>query len=153
MDGFYVFQTIRSVLNWHIHRISSGIGKAWNMPEYRNTKLLLYPIYSKNCLSISDYDLGSLLPRISGMTTDRKQSNPLTGDEIILVTAHGITNIKFLFPLCSHCQYIIWKRLLPAILTTIINGSTLISITKLSQRPDFFRIAGQDFRASILFYT
>ena len=94
MDGFYVFQTIRSVLNWHILRISSGTGKAWNMPEYQNMKRLLYPVYSRNCLSISDYGLGRRLPRILRMNSDKKRSNPLTDDESISVTAHVITNIK-----------------------------------------------------------
>lgn len=96
MDGFYVFQTIRSVLNWHILRISSGTGKAWNMPEYQNMKRLLYPVYSRNCLSISDYGLGRRLPRILRMNSDKKRSNPLTDDESISVTAHVITNIKAL---------------------------------------------------------
>ena len=95
MDGFYVFQTIRSVLNWHILRISSGTGKAWNMPEYQNMKRLLYPVYSRNCLSISDYGLGRRLPRILRMNSDKKRSNPLTDDESISVTAHVITNINF----------------------------------------------------------
>ena len=94
MDGFYVFQTIRSVLNWHILRISSGTGKAWNMPEYQNMKRLLYPVYSRNCLSISDYGLGRRLPRILRMNSDKKRSNPLTDDESISVTAHVITNNK-----------------------------------------------------------
>lgn len=94
MDGFYVFQTIRSVLNWHILRISSGTGKAWNMPEYQNMKRLLYPVYSRNCLSISDYGLGRRLPRILRMNSDKKRSNPLTDDESISVTAHVITNTK-----------------------------------------------------------
>lgn len=95
MDGFYVFQTIRSVLNWHILRISSGTGKAWNMPEYQNMKRLLYPVYSRNCLSISDYGLGRRLPRILRMNSDKKRSNPLTDDESISVTAHVITNTLY----------------------------------------------------------
>lgn len=103
MDGFYVFQTIRSVLNWHILRISSGTGKAWNMPEYQNMKRLLYPVYSRNCLSISDYGLGRRLPRILRMNSDKKRSNPLTDDESISVTAHVITN-TYTFP-CSDFVY------------------------------------------------
>ena len=55
-------------------------------------KRLLYPVYSRNCLSISDYGLGRRLPRILRMNSDKKRSNPLTDDESISVTAHVITN-------------------------------------------------------------
>lgn len=109
MAGFYVFQTIRSVLNWHILRISSGTGKAWNMPEYQNMKRLLYPVYSRNCLSISDYGLGRRLPRILRMNSDKKRSNPLTDDESISVTAHVITNRNCLYK-PVHKK---WERNLP----------------------------------------
>ena len=65
-------------------------------------KRLLYPVYSRNCLSISDYGLGRRLPRILRMNSDKKRSNPLTDDESISVTAHVITNKKdILFLFCG----------------------------------------------------